>query len=178
MIDLRWNGSYWEYPIELGGWIEGNLDAVSTYMNRIFVFARAGQTGYVNQFEGNSWSGWQSLGAAVVSDTAAVSASNPLQSYIYVAHRGTDDRLYINGWNSETRTWSGWAGNGGSALIRPTLTSSWHRMLVIDVAMGRSSSRLRRRPPGNPHYQVNGTFGQYDTAANSRRIVMGLKVNF
>jgi hypothetical protein len=34
------------------------------------------------------------------------------------------------------------------------------------------------KQPGDPLYQVNGTLGQYTSAANSRRIVMGLKVNF
>jgi hypothetical protein len=34
------------------------------------------------------------------------------------------------------------------------------------------------KQPGDPLYQVNGTLGQYTTAANSRRIVMGLKLNF
>jgi hypothetical protein len=35
------------------------------------------------------------------------------------------------------------------------------------------------KQPGDPSYQVNGTFGQYSAAlANSRRIVMGLKLNF
>jgi hypothetical protein len=34
------------------------------------------------------------------------------------------------------------------------------------------------KQPSDPSYQVNKTFGQYTSAANSRRIVMGLKVNF
>jgi len=34
------------------------------------------------------------------------------------------------------------------------------------------------KQPGDPLYQVNGTLGQYTSAANSRRIVMGLKLNF
>jgi hypothetical protein len=34
------------------------------------------------------------------------------------------------------------------------------------------------KQPGDAGYQVNGTLGQYTSAANSRRIVMGLKLNF
>jgi hypothetical protein len=34
------------------------------------------------------------------------------------------------------------------------------------------------KQPGDAGYQVNGTFGQYTAAANARRIVMGLKLNF
>jgi hypothetical protein len=34
------------------------------------------------------------------------------------------------------------------------------------------------KQPGDPAYQVNGTLGQFTTAANARRIVMGLKLNF
>jgi len=34
------------------------------------------------------------------------------------------------------------------------------------------------KQPGDPLYQVNGTLGQYTSAANARRIVMGLKLNF
>jgi hypothetical protein len=140
VIDQRWNGNYWEGPVGLGGWIEGNLDAVATYTNMIFVFARAGQTGYVNQFNGSSWIGWQSLGTAVVSDPAALSLSSILDAKIFVAHRGTDDRLYINAWSSIHGTWSGWTDNGGNVAIRPTLTWPrrliWPRMLAIDKDTG------------------------------------------
>jgi hypothetical protein len=34
------------------------------------------------------------------------------------------------------------------------------------------------KQPGDPAYQVNGTLGWYTSAANSRRMVMGLKLNF
>ena len=72
IVSRRWNGSFWEDWYSLGGWLsEGNIDAVATKTDNIFVFARAGQTAWVNQLDGG-WIGWQSLGEAVVGDPSAV----------------------------------------------------------------------------------------------------------
>lgn len=95
-------------------------------------------------------------------------------------------------------------GNAPKDPIRGPGTNNWDISLFKNFSLGREGRvRLQYRlemynafnhtqftgvdttarfdltkQPGDPLYQVNGTLGQYTSAANARRIVMGLKLNF
>ena len=136
IVSRRWDGSSWADWYSLGGWLDGNIDAVATKTDNIFVFARAGQTAWVNHLDGG-WSGWQSLGEAVVGDPSAVAAPyNAPYAKVWVSFRGTNDQLHAKGWSSTSRTWTAWHSSGGGSTTTPALVSYQHLMMASDKDTG------------------------------------------
>jgi hypothetical protein len=110
-----WNGSSWSgWVNEIGhpppGIASGSGPAVSSWSaNRLDVFVRGADNAIWHAWwDGSSWSGWQSLGATIVSNPAAVSWG---PNRIDLFGLGTDGNLYHQWWNGSS--WSGWVNEIG-----------------------------------------------------------------
>ena len=129
----RWNGFFWEEWSTLGGWVAGELSAVTHDVNQVMVFGRGGgDFAYLNQFDGNSFTGWRNLGGSLSSDPVA-SATGLLRNddqlhydHVTVAARDTANRVTING-ISLGQSWHGWQILSGETT-RP--------VSVISLALG------------------------------------------
>lgn len=105
--DLSWDGSTWTTN-DLGGYIVGDLAAVSRASKLVDVFVRGGDNFlYTKAFNGTAWvpsmTGWWRLPSAAMAGSPTVVSTGA--SRIDVFYLGTDGHLYENFWNG-----SGWSG--------------------------------------------------------------------
>lgn len=102
-------------------------DIGATFLgDKIYIFARdSGGTIWTQNYNGNIWSGWISLGGYYAGNPSTVTLSN---NVIYIFTRGTDNAVWYNNLNGST--WSGWISLGGVIKGDIAITSYGSNMTI------------------------------------------------
>ena len=108
--------------VSLGGKINGTPTGVDYGANQLAVFA-LGTDGYIwwNHGNGQTWSGWESLGGLVMS--SAASAISRKTGEIELFARGADNKLWARQYKNNN--WTAWMPWGGPVLMGAPSATSW-----------------------------------------------------
>lgn len=106
----------------IGGKINGTPTGVDYGANQLAVFA-LGMDGYIwwNRGNGQTWSGWESLGGLVMS--SAASAISRKTGEIELFARGSDNKLWARQYKNNN--WTAWMPWGGPVLMGAPSATSW-----------------------------------------------------
>jgi YVTN family beta-propeller protein len=163
-----WNGSTWT------GWVSGtgapppgvaggSGQALSSWApGRLDLYARGADNAIWHAFYAGAWSGWESLGTAIVSNPAAVSQA---ANHIDLFGTGTDGLIYHKIWNGSM--WTGWVSSTGAPppgvagteqpLQRAEVPISLQRPGPTEVSRRSAANTLVVTPSGADEARSDGT---------------------